>query len=106
VSSVQAQTATASGWAAANSLVRYALQAFVFYNLVTGADERVELGARRDVASQAYLQSPASMWSPFPLAVPLAVSDGAPVYAAGFAGGPIDYKLAQYLASYPNGPQA
>jgi hypothetical protein len=67
---------------------RYALQPFVYHDTVAGADILIQQGAQRDsVTGQAFLQTPASMWSTTPLTT---------------AAGQIDPKLAAYLVAYPN----
>jgi hypothetical protein len=65
---------------------RYALVPFVYFDSVAGHDIHVEQGAVRDsITGQAFLETPASMWSTTPLV----------------AGSQIDPKLAAYLVAYP-----
>jgi hypothetical protein len=65
---------------------RYALQSFVYFDSVAGKDIHVEQGAVRDsVTGQAFLETPASMWSTTPLT----------------AGSQISPTLAAYLVAYP-----
>jgi hypothetical protein len=45
----------------------YALGTIHYHNPVSGQDEHVWLGGARDTSSQAYLQTPASLWSATPL---------------------------------------
>ena len=65
---------------------RYALQQVVYYDTTAAADICIIEGAARDTTSQAYAQTPASMWSATALAV----------------GTQIDPKLSAYLAAYPS----
>lgn len=65
----------------------FALVPFCYKNTVTGQMETILQGASRDsITSQAFLETPASMWSSSALV----------------AGTQIDPKLAAYLVAYPN----
>ena len=91
----------------------YALLQFCFHNAVTDEDETVLMGARKDSASQAVLQTPASFWSAVPLAgaANAAVADSTiatypAVYGTTYPAvvePPIHPKLAAWLAVYPTG---
>jgi hypothetical protein len=63
---------------------RYALQQVVYYDTTAGADICIIEGAARDTSSQAYAQTPSSMWSSTALTVGTQISPSLNAYLAAY----------------------